>query len=604
MLLSLFVVLNTGLLWASDGAIADPATTKAGGPSPLVLSGQAEPINVWSHLRIWHETAGDAVDVRTLIGDPDRFTRPQTPRENLGVTDDTVWVRLPFLLAPTAPADWLFNLDVALMDEMSVYLVKDGRVVANQFTGKLVPVSQRPLPLRTMGVPLRLEHGAPYELLVRLRNSGAMLVPAHFVRPTPYYANEARIQLLQGVAAGLGIFLVAYSLMQWLGSRNAMYVYFAGSTAAATGFALAAHGLGAQHLWPGDPWLINNAGVICGFVTLAFSLLFAERALDMARQCARLSLVCRSLSAVCALALACFVADILSYGQAHWLLSLISGVPMAVALPPALRLARRRDTAAVYMVVGWLVFGAGTVTFALLVRGVIPFSSGAMYAAQLGSMVQMLAWLGVLSVHTKREQLAGREAEQQRQQAEVERAQMASLALTDPLTGLANRRGLEQHGERIVAQSSRRSMAALLMLDLDNFKPINDTYGHDVGDELLVGVAGRLRACVGDGNCVARLGGDEFVIVVSHLFRHDEAQALAERILKELTKAFYIRGQVCEVGVTVGYALSPENGSGLRTLLEAADAALYQGKNQGKSQVQRWVPGLVNPQAREALALA
>jgi diguanylate cyclase (GGDEF)-like protein len=156
-------------------------------------------------------------------------------------------------------------------------------------------------------------------------------------------------------------------------------------------------------------------------------------------------------------------------------------------------------------------------------------------------------------------------------------------ALRDPLTGLANRRLFETRAEEILTSIRQNcGSAAILLLDLDRFKPINDTFGHQAGDKLLRQVAARLSTLTHSlsSELVARLGGDEFAAILPGI-RAKEAEAAAIRILGALGRPFYLKGREVRIGVSLGVSLYPRDGQSLSTLLEAADVAMYRAKAAG-----------------------
>ncbi|NHO79803.1 bifunctional diguanylate cyclase/phosphodiesterase [Micromonospora sp. CMU55-4] len=164
-----------------------------------------------------------------------------------------------------------------------------------------------------------------------------------------------------------------------------------------------------------------------------------------------------------------------------------------------------------------------------------------------------------------------------------EREQLADV---DPLTGLPNRKALltevaEQvhlHGER-AARGAPDAHLALLLLDLDRFKHVNDALGHAVGDRLLVEVSARLMGVVGAGDMVARLGGDEFAIVVPRLTDIDQARERADRVVAALAEPVPLDGLPLDVGGSIGIALYPDHGEDFATLMRHADVAMYDAKH-------------------------
>ncbi|HCT76096.1 MAG TPA: GGDEF-domain containing protein [Micromonosporaceae bacterium] len=167
-------------------------------------------------------------------------------------------------------------------------------------------------------------------------------------------------------------------------------------------------------------------------------------------------------------------------------------------------------------------------------------------------------------------------------------AQHRHLANVDPLTGLANRKALIAEVTSAAASHSHRAVQgdpargfAIILLDLDRFKNVNDALGHEVGDRLLVAVGDRLAMAARPGDLVARLGGDEFAVVAKRLDHPDQARALAERIEEALLAPVVLDGLPVDVGGSIGIALFPEHGSDFATLLRRADVAMYSAKHAG-----------------------
>jgi len=158
------------------------------------------------------------------------------------------------------------------------------------------------------------------------------------------------------------------------------------------------------------------------------------------------------------------------------------------------------------------------------------------------------------------------------------------MALHDPLTGLANRRLLAERVSQAIIHAKRNSgIMAVVYLDLDGFKEINNTLGHDSGDLLLKLVAARLVAAVRQEDTVARLGGDEFVIAMPHINNIDGAARAAEKIIKALSQPYRIQGNDVTVTASAGIGLYPANGEDVKTLLKNADIALLDAKQAKKN---------------------
>ena len=165
----------------------------------------------------------------------------------------------------------------------------------------------------------------------------------------------------------------------------------------------------------------------------------------------------------------------------------------------------------------------------------------------------------------------------------LDRIRLEQLALADPLTGLSNRAMFERKLQEAVTISLRDNvLCAVMMIDLDRFKPVNDQYGHPVGDALLIQVAQRLRQQVRDLDVVARLGGDEFAIIQFHVSSARDVDQVAERILEAIRQPYEIQGHLIDIGASIGAAVCPQHAAERETLLQRADLALYQVKRGGR----------------------
>jgi diguanylate cyclase (GGDEF)-like protein len=156
------------------------------------------------------------------------------------------------------------------------------------------------------------------------------------------------------------------------------------------------------------------------------------------------------------------------------------------------------------------------------------------------------------------------------------------MARHDALTGLPNRVLLQERMDHAVMMTGRGQKCAVLCLDLDRFKAVNDTFGHPTGDRLLQAVAERLLACVRETDVVSRLGGDEFAVLMGELEEPPGAGVLAQRIIRLLCEPFDLGGQTVSIGASVGIALAPQDARTAVGLLKSADTALYRAKMDGR----------------------
>jgi len=181
--------------------------------------------------------------------------------------------------------------------------------------------------------------------------------------------------------------------------------------------------------------------------------------------------------------------------------------------------------------------------------------------------------------------------------------QIKHLAYHDALTNLPNRLLFKDRLTVALSHANREgSSLAVLFLDLDRFKVINDSLGHNIGDQLLQAVAARLQTCVRESDTVARLGGDEFTVLLPHLHRSDDAVPVAQKIIEAIRHPFHIEGREFFSTTSIGISLFPEDGTDAETLIKNADTAMYQAKEVGRDNYQLF-NAHVNAKALQRIAL-
>lgn len=218
-----------------------------------------------------------------------------------------------------------------------------------------------------------------------------------------------------------------------------------------------------------------------------------------------------------------------------------------------------------------------------------------------GQRVPVRVLRKVVSLGDKRQTVVAIRDQRERLRTE---ARMRTLAFSDALTGLPNRARL---GDLVTQQAAiwreHGRDFAVLLIDLDRFKFVNDTLGHSMGDALLRKVAERLQSIIGEQDIVARLGGDEFAVIQSSISEANAPQRLAQRIVEAISQPFLLNEQILNIGASVGVAL-PQSGSDPHEILRNADLAMYQAKAEGKATFRMFKPALAeHMEARRVLEL-
>jgi len=553
-----------------------------GAGSPLQLRDAADAAATWAVSEVLVDPAGN-LSLDDVLARRQAFQPTGPLISNLGKRDGAVWLRLDVQVPPGADSHWVLDVDYPSLDRVDVFVL-DGPQLEHRFAmGDHLPLAQRPMPSRSHAVTLELPAGQTRTLLLRLQTTGSMVVPLSLHTPESYPLAEAREQALQGLIAGMGLFLLLYSLGQWVTLRDPLFGLYALTLLGTGAFFAALSGVGPQHVWGASDWLSRNGAPFFILVGVCGAFLFVLRVLQVDRthpKTAWLMRVCAGMAGATALV---FVLGGIGYAGAQSVGMAMGPMPLVLLLPVAYRRLRAGDRAAGYLLAGWGVYSLGVLAIVGLLLGVLPVNFWTLHGFQFASLLEMSMWMLVL----------GERVQQVRRSAAAmqgERDLLRSMAHTDLLTGLLNRRGLDEALQPLLSHGPTGGRLAVYLLDLDGFKAINDNFGHAAGDELLVGVAHRLRAQLRAGDLVCRLGGDEFVLAVGALPDASAAEHIGHKLLQAFAEPFSVGGQPCRVGLTVGIAILHDDAGTMSELLRQADAAMYAGKQAGKNCVRRALP--------------
>jgi diguanylate cyclase (GGDEF)-like protein len=535
--------------------------------------------------------AQDRIDLwyrSSILADPDNTLTPaealrkkQTfsgtsrfPYSNLGMRQGAVWIYIP-LGNLDLSKEWTLTFGYPLLGLAEIYVFNDGTQALQQDVGySAAVIADSPL-THNLRTPLHLTAGNN-ELLLRVTTKGSMLVPMSLMSVAQERQGDGFTHLIQGIGAGiifcLSFYAIAYAMLQ----RNIMYASYAGAVLFMGLFLLAIRGMGNEHLWGNIPWLAENAAHLFILLCINFSLSFVTRALRLRRYTPELAKAIQCLRYLTIGTVVLVVTDLISFSTAHVLCILSGSISIALVMLVMWNKVHHGARSNWFLFGGWFIYTIGSLGLTLTFLGAINFTNRTFDYFQIATMLEMLSWFVVLGIDTNQKYKASI-------MLQVERNEMQTLAETDALTGLPNRRGLMTKMSAATSLATPSSYCAVFMMDLDGFKAVNDTHGHKVGDVLLQMVAARLATALRDRDFVSRLGGDEFVVLASRLKNSEDAQVLADKLLTSFNEPFVTEcGLSLKVGSTIGFSLSPMDSMDPVKLLELADKALYVGKRAGR----------------------
>ncbi len=561
------------LVWAWIYAVAAAPGAQAAEVPLVVLSQAAGGTSLVGKLGFLEDPDGtlEIAQVRTPGVDA-RFTVPPITVQQSGLDLHARWFKIRLRQDGTRGA-WLIDSNTTALRQFSAYGPFDakGNALAAPW---MRSVTEAPTPPALEGdrFVYRFELDQPGDYTIYLRTVSDFPEYYRFAVWDAIQFGEAEQSrsLFNGICYGLLIGMLVYNLMLLFVFREALYAFNFFACLFAMGTLVTLNGHTARYLLADAREWVPNAMVAMPPLWIAFATLFGLSFLELSRYTPRLARCLLTTVPVCAVALCLALV-----GEVLWSLALTQAmalvVPVLMFTGAVLALRSGFQPAAWYMVGLSMLFAAYICT-TLNNFGVLslPFHYEAL---QVGIVVEITVFVVALGSRIRRMCELNGELGQRTQQ-------LTRAAQTDALTGLFNRAGWLHYAPLVLAQGGQ---AALLLIDLDRFKPVNDAYGHAAGDKVLVTVARRLLADARAQGIVARLGGDEFVVLLSDVPSTEALATHAQRLVRLVSQPVIFNGIGLKVGASIGIACYPVDGEDLGGLMHAADLAMYGAKERGRA---------------------
>jgi diguanylate cyclase (GGDEF)-like protein len=518
------------------------------------------------------------------------------------------WLRIR--LVATHPGRCLLEVAYPPLDRVDLFFAGPSALVEHQVSGDRMRFSERAYPHRNLVFPLDPPEGES-TLYLRIESQGSMTVPLTLSRPDQFERKSVGAYVLLAMYYGTLLALGVYNLLLYLAIRDRAYLeYVLFALGMAFGMA-STNGFTQQFLFPDHPELANAAFPMGFSIAGLFGAMFIRTFLDTLQTAPTLDKALLFLMGLFGLAM---LVHPLSY-HAGSMLALSGGLSLSfVALLAGVVAWRRGHPGARLFLFAWTLLLSGVAIMAMRAFGWIPTNFLTIYAMQIGSTLDMLLLSFALAdrINSMRSEKEIAQAELisakqsmldalRRTESELEdrveqrtrelaaanarlrenEHELSRLARQDALTGLGNRIALEEETHKAIDRASRLDTSvAVMLIDLDQFKPVNDNHGHGVGDEVLRLVARRLAKCTRKTDTLARLGGDEFVVVVEGRDAVADAIAVADKMVADMARPFSVQGLDLSIGASIGIAVMGDEDSP-DSLLRRADRAMYFAKREG-----------------------
>ena len=549
--------------------------------SAVALSHTSTHIPFYEHVEIFEDPTG-------MLGFEEvknASFRPSSayPSLNMGYKGGAIWLKLVVRSEAKTPKAWRLVFDYASLDQ--VFLYDQDRIVK---AGDQVPRAEQLIDYRSPVFEISLTPTETRTLYLRASSNGSLTLTGKLVSLDEFERLSRNGYMAHSLYFGIFLALALYNLLLFFVLRERPFLnYVLFLTGFVVGMA-SLNGYGSQFIWTGGEAWSNRILPLSMTITELLAVIFTRSFLGTK---ARFPAIDRWLRFLQNTTLLVIASSVLSPSEYATQIMSLTGICFTLALvATGFFCVYHRVPGATLFSLAWLVLILGSALMALRNIALLPSNFITLYAMQIGSALEMILLSLALAsrfntIKREREAIL-RESERTLEQRVFERTEaleqanlrLSELALKDPLTTLANRNALRTHIEALMA---RDTPLALMLIDLDAFKPINDRYGHEVGDLVLVEVAKRLRRlCIKD--CLAaRIGGDEFVVVCEN-HSLPEAQTLGEYILDALRQPIEVAGHRVQIGASIGFTSSRLNDT-KQTLLKRADNAMYAAKAKGRN---------------------
>ncbi|WP_136254442.1 diguanylate cyclase [Onishia niordana] len=569
--ISLTLVVTLTLIFSEE--------TTAAGSAPHLAS-----------VAIFHDQSGELEAADLMIREEDFREIKARSDLQIGYVRHPVWLRLQITSADQETQEAILRFLYPLLERVSLYEIRDGVIHQERQSGLAVAPDQRAYTHRLPAFLLHIPPSETLTLLARVDSAGSISLGTEMLSIEGFQRTNDLEMFWLSAYVGILLALGLYNLMLYVGLKERVFLLYA---VFATSFCVAvitSNGLGPLILWQGlgD----STARIITlGFTLSAFfGTLFAQQFLCTHRHVPGWHRVLNGLLIACLVGV--IAAAMLPLELAMPLMDVTGIATCLMLLACAISCSCLRVPGARLFVLAWAFLLVGALIFALRNLGIIPSNVLTVYGIQAGSALEMILLsiaLGARFNAIKRQKekaqaqvvAALKEQEAILEERVAQRtSELVAIARRDTLTGLLNRTGLAEVASGALQRSRMRGLPlAVLMLDLDDFKPINDQFGHSAGDFVLKIVAERLRHQVRHNTHCARFGGDEFVVICEDIGGTAEAYALKKRLEAAIREPIRLpSGDFVQAGVSIGISFGDSQTQDLDTLLNKADLDMYASK--------------------------
>jgi len=489
------------------------------------------------------------------------------------VTAKPAWFAIR-LRQDSAYGDWVLALSAIAIQDLQFFGPFDASghaIQAPVATGSWLPYSSRPLASEYLSMRMQLPAAGEYTVYIRSVSLTARVYNFNVTEIADFHVNAQDKRIFDGLCYGVILAMLIYNLVLLMVFRDRTYALYVVSGAFALLSLLAFNGHMAHYFLPNSPQFGDRLVVVFPALWILSGALFAHSFLDLRRLAPRLGWVVIGIAGIATVSALAGIFGFQTIGQEMNEYMSLAGT--TVIFVGAILSWRRGFAPARWYVSGQVALFSTVIVTVLNNWGYLSWAFIDDNGLQIGVSIEVMVFAVALSSRIRLMQAV---------QAELTRKteHLTLAAETDPLTGVANRAGLAVRAQELLQHPFERT---LLLLDLDKFKPVNDIYGHDAGDAVLVEITRRIKAQIRNADVVARIGGDEFVVLLSEAHDRKTLETISARLMHTICQPVAFGEHQLSVGSSVGIARYPGNGLALADLMHAADVAMYHIKKNGRA---------------------
>jgi len=519
---------------------------------------------------------------------------------SFGFSNASYWVRLSVELDNSFNDTLLLQLDHPSIDNVAFFCSDGKGGFETRVTGEYLPHATREIDNRVYLFHLSQQSGEIATYYLQLQTEGSMQIPLTLWASTAYIEHIDTSNIFLGIYYGIMLLLIAISLASFVNTRDKLFLWYVFYLISYLLFQLSMNGFAYQYLWPELPqWSSRITAVSAGFVgisALAFSGVFLQIWGDKHPYIKRLYFLLIIVNVI-AIVMGLFG----DYSSSVQLLTFLGMLMFPVIFIAAMASMLSGYKPARYFFAAWTIYLIGVFIQGLLLLGMLPHMFLTLYAMQIGSMIEivLLGYALMMKIDLLRmdKNFAQAEAnkylnqlneelgslvDERTQELQVKNIQLSKLVSLDSMTGLLNHNASIDLLNRLRHAVLRYDNdLAVIMLDIDFFKSINDQFGHPAGDKVIISIANILKETIRDSDGAGRYGGEEFILILPET-NINAAKELAERIRQDILQLdldeIDNKKVTSSFGLAVFEANSPES-----NLIDQADSALYKAKEAGRN---------------------